>query len=130
MTDTLVIKARVQYAINGDFSSLPIAIDYGVGKDFIAVAAEQTETRQSIPTAGQTISLSTFTTLTAIYIKNEDLTNYVSATWTRATGTLPERIDIPAQQIAIIPGMGIDLTSLTLTANTATCLVTAIVVGS
>lgn len=127
MADSVTLKFRLQYAVNGDYQTLPLAVDYGQGKDWIsATPTRQKQIRESIPTTGTTFSVADFTTIVAAVVHNEDATNYVTATWTSAATANSQKI--PAGQFLLIPQA--DIVSVVLTANTAACVCTLIIFGT
>lgn len=115
------------YAEAGDYGTLPLAFDYGQGRDWIsASAARMKPVHGSVPTGGQTVSLAEFATISQLYVLNEDLTNYITVTWTSAGTANSQRV--PAGQPLVIPQA--DVANVTLTANSAACVATFVAFGT
>ncbi len=134
MADTTIIKARVQYALDGDTTTLPLAIDFGSGRDWTsAVPTDTLQFRESVPTAGHTISLALFTAVSAVYLFNHDITNFVELAWGYldvASAAHTNAARIPPGMPLLVPGPFTIASNLLITANTAACKCTVIVFGT
>lgn len=127
MADSVTVKARMQYAVNGDISTLPLAVDYGSALDFVsATPTRRKMVSESVPTGGTTFSMADFTTVVQFAVWNEDTTNYVTVTWTSAGASNSQKV--PAGQCLLAPQA--DIANVVLTANTAACKCSLIVFGT
>lgn len=127
MADSVTVKYRVQYAIGGDYQTLPLAVDFGNAQSWVSTTpTRHKQIRESIPTGGTTFGQSDFTTIALVLIYNEDSTNFVTATWTSASVNNSQKI--PAGTPFLIPQA--DIANIVLTANTAACTCTMIIFGT
>lgn len=120
MTDLLKVQTRIQYAVNGDFQTLPTAVDFA--SQILGPESTYKAFKVIALMGGTSISMATFSTIDMIYIRNEDLTNTVTATWNAANSQT-----LLPQTYMLVPRCTIN--SVGLTASVANCMCTLIVVG-
>lgn len=128
MPDITVVKTRVQYAEDGDFSNLPIDIDAGDGCDWVSqVPTRRRKFGENIPlTPGIAFSVASFTTVSLVYLLNYDLVNFVTVTWTQGTHSNSQKV--PAGQPFMVPAA--DIANITVVADTAPVECVLVIIGT
>lgn len=120
MADTGSVKLEMGYEVGGTSSTASILSNF---TEQATVPTKDFRGSRLCATGGTAlIAASQFTTVQRLGLENTDTSNYVTVTWTSVLGSVASIMVIGPGATALIPNI-VNTTAVTVTANTAACIV-------